>query len=113
MTRRLLGYDPITGLTTWHHYDWTTDETIIETSGDSEPYLELNKAMARDDDFTKKGIKDGFWLYASIPPAVQVKWLVEDGIDVYNPSHGARISAKLEDPEYKYLKTTSGHHKFK
>ena len=24
-----------------------------------------------------------------------------------------RISRKLEDPQWKYLKTTSGHHKFK
>jgi hypothetical protein len=62
---------------------------------------------------TAEGIKDGFWLYASIPPAFQVKLLIEKGIDVYNPQHGARLSQILEDPEYKYLKTTTKHHKFK
>lgn len=113
MTRRLLSTDPITGLSTFHHYNADTDETIIETVGDSEPYIELNKARINDTEMSRQGIKDGFWLYASIPPAVQVKWLIEEGIDVYNRDHGARISAKLEDPQYRYLKTTAGHHKFR
>jgi hypothetical protein len=110
---RLIHRDPLTQLETWHSYDALTDTTTIETRGDCGPVLELNKVMANDDDMTKKGIKRGFWLYARIPPAVQVKWLIEDGIDIYNRDHGERISRKLEDPQWKYLKTTAGHHKFK
>jgi hypothetical protein len=110
---RLLSFDPITGLSEFHSYDELTDTTTIRTVGDCEPYLELNKAMANDDALTKDGMKSGFWLYASIPPAVQVKLLIEKGIDVYNKNHGARLSQVLEDPDYKYLKTTSKHHKFK
>ena len=110
---RLLSFDPTTGLSEWHSYDATTKTTTIRTEGDCEPFLERNKAMANDDQLTKEGIKNEFWLYASIPPAVQVKLLVEKGIDVYNKNHGARLSKILEDPEYKYLKTTSKHHRFK
>jgi hypothetical protein len=113
MTERLLSHDPITGLTEWHSYDELTDTTIIRTEGDSEPYLDMNKKMANDTDFTKKGIKDEFWLYASIPPAVQVQWLIEKGVDVYNKHHGKEISKLLEHPDYRYLKTTTKHHRFK
>jgi hypothetical protein len=113
MTKRLLSSDPVTGLMTWHDYDDQTDETIISYTADSTPVLELNKAMAKDDDFSRAGIKDGWWRYASIPVEVQMKWLCEEGIDVYNKHHGPRISAKLEDPAYRYLKATSGHHRLK
>jgi hypothetical protein len=110
---KLLNFDPLTGLSEWHSYDPLTDTTTIKTMGDSTPYLEINKKMANDNDFTKKGIKSEFWLYASIPPAVQVKWLIEEGLDVYNRHHGPRLSQKLEDPQWKYLKTTVKHHKIK
>ena len=113
MDKRLLSHDPITGLDTWHSYDSQTDETIISYSGDCSPILEQNKALANNTEISKAGIKDGFWLYASIPASLQVKWLIEDGIDIWNKHHGPRISAKLEDPEYRFLKTTHLHHRFK
>lgn len=110
---RFLSFDPTTGLSEWHMHDPDTDTTTIITRGDSEPYLEMNKKMANDVEFTRKGIKDEFWLYASIPPAIQVKWLIEKGVDVYNKHHGPQISRLLEDPDYRYLKTTTKYHKFK
>lgn len=113
MDKRFLDYDPATGLTTWHGYDHLEDKTYIGYEADSAPVLEQNKAMQNDADFSRDGIKDGWWLYASIPVELQIKWLIEDGIDVYNPRHGKRISQKLEDPQYKYLKTTTGRHLFK
>jgi len=113
MSERLVSYDPYTGLQVWHSYDPMTDATTIRTVGDCEPVLEMNKRMANDTAFTKEGIGRDFWLYARIPAAIQVKWLIEDGIDIWNKHHGPRISRKLEDPEWKYLKTTTRHHKFK
>jgi hypothetical protein len=113
MKEKLLSYDPLTGLTEWHSYDESTDTTYIRIEGDCEPTLEQNKMLANDTDITKQGIKEGFWLYASIPPAFQVKLLIEKGIDVYKKSDAARLSKVLEDPEYRHLKTTSRHHRFK
>lgn len=113
MSKRLISTDPVTGLMTWHDYDPQTDETYIGYEADASPIIELNKAMQNDEQFSRDGIKDGFWLYASIPVGVQMKWLIEDGIDILKKEHGPRISAKLESPEYRYLKTTTGHHRFK
>src|SRR3990167_5311714 len=112
MSERLLSFDPLTGLSSHFSYDELTDTTTIRTSGDSTPYLERNKALANDTEFSKSGIKDGMWLYACFPPAVQVELLLNHGIDIYKREHGARLSEILEDPQYKYLKTTVGHHKF-
>ena len=113
MDKKLLSTDTLTGIYTYHEYDPLTDETKIIYFGDSEPYLEENKRLANDTEYTKKGFKNEFFKYASIPPAVQVKWLMEHGVDVYNKEHGAAIGKLLEDPQYRYLKTTTKHHKIK
>lgn len=113
MARRLIGRDPLTGIETYHDYNAQTDETSIIHVGDSEPVLEDNKRLANDPEYSKDGIKQGWWKYASIPAGVQVKWLIEYGVDVWNKHHGERIGKLLEDPQWKYLKTTSGYHKMK
>jgi len=111
MSKRLLHTDPITGLMTWHDYDPATDSmTIIHTS-DAEPVLEANKAKQNDADISKKGIKQEFWQYASIPAGVQVDWLINKGVDINNRDHAKKMFELLNDPEYRYLKTTAGFHK--
>jgi hypothetical protein len=42
---------------------------------------------------------------AVIPVAVQLKWLNEEGLDIFNPDHADRLKAKLNDPDYAYLRT--------
>ena len=113
MDRRLLSVDPITGLETYHNYNPQTDETIIETWQDIEPVLEMNKKLKNDTDLTKRGIKEGFWKYASIPVIFQYKMLVNEGVDIYRREHGERLSKLLENPDYSHLKTTTKVHRFK
>ena len=111
MSKRLLSTDPVTGLMTWHDYDPLTDETTIGYSADSTPIIEENKLKQNDAGFSKQGIKQEFWMYASIPVEVQVDWLLNKGVDINNKDHAKKMFALLNDPEYKYLKTTSGYHK--
>ena len=113
MDKRLLSHDPITGLFTYHSYDSQTNESIISYEADSRPILEENKLQANDDDFTKEGIKRGMWKYASIPVEVQMDWLINHGVDIYNKDHAAKMSKLLNDPEYRHLKTTHKNHQFK
>jgi len=110
MSKEFLSYDPLNGITQYHHYDPTTDTSIFESVGDAGPVLELNRKIANETDITKKGIKDGMWLYARIPTIFQFKLLVEKGIDVYKKADGNRLSKVLEDPEYRHLKTTTKKH---
>lgn len=113
MDKRLLSYDPVTGLETWHSHDSLTDETTISYTADSTPILEKNKRMANNADYGKSGIKEEFWHYATIPVAVQMDWLINKGVDIYNKDHNKKVSALLNDPDYRYLKTTTMHHDMK
>ena len=113
MDKRLLSHDPVTGLNTWFSYDPLTDETVISYTADSTPILERNKRFANDDEYSKKGIKDEFWHFATIPVEVQMDWLINKGVDIYNPNDTKKISQLLNDPDYRYLKTTAGRHEFK
>lgn len=113
MDKRLLSVDPLTGLMTWHSYDPLADETIISYTADSSPVLERNKTMANDADYTRQGIKQEFWHYATIPVEVQMDWLINKGVDIYNPDHNKKVSELLNDPDYLHLKTTHLHHTLK
>lgn len=114
--RRLLDFDPATGVETWHTYDHHTRETTIETVQDVKPYLEINKAQLNRDaggaaglnDTSRRQIADSWWHVARIPIGVQYKWLKEEGIDIHNKDHWPRVRAKLNDPEWKYLRTNPG-----
>lgn len=110
MSKRLLSHDPLTGLFTYHDYDPQTDETFISYESDAEPILEINKAMQNDPEVWKDGVKNSFALYASVPVGLQMKWLVEEGIDVWKKEDWDRVAKKLIDPEYKYIKATTKKH---
>lgn len=110
MTKRLLDFDPLSreavfwedkgdGIVELHH---TQDVGHI---------IEANKMMSNDADYSRKGIKEDWWHYARIPNLVAFKWLKEEGIDIWNKNHKKKVFAKLADPEYKYLKTTTKSHR--
>lgn len=108
MHKRILDVDPFTKTITYHHYDELTDETIIETVQDVSPFLERNKRLRNDEDYKKRGIKNEWWHVGSIPQVIQEKWLREYGIDCFNKDHWPRVRRLLNDPEYRYLTTTTG-----
>lgn len=108
MTRRILDHDAMTGITTYHSYDHATKQTVIESEQDVEPIIEQNIALYNDDDYKKKGIKNSWWHVANIPNNIINKWLLEDGIDVFNKNHFDRVKKKLQDPDYRYLRTGAG-----
>jgi len=108
--KRILDYDPLSGITTTFDYIPETDTTVIHREQDVSLILDANKALQNDDDVTKKGIKKSWWHYAQIPNIVIEKWLNEHGVDVYNKDHQKKVFKLLNDPEYRYLKTTSKYH---
>ena len=97
-------------MTVWFDYNELTDEATLEYEQDVEPILEGNKVAANNPDIWKQGVKNDLALYASIPVGIQMKWLLEDGLDVYDNNAWPQIFRKLNDPEYQYLKTTSKYH---
>ena len=73
--------------------------------------IEANKALQNSDSFTRKGIKAGWWEYANIPNILIEKWKNELGVDVFNKDHQKKVYSLLNQPEYRYLKTTTKMHR--
>ena len=107
MAKRLLDYDPATGIRTYHHYDDITKITNIERVQNVAPILEMNKELAKTN-HQENGIKNSWWHAAMIPVTVIEKWLNEDGIDAYNRDHWPAVKRKLNDPDWRYLRTGRG-----
>lgn len=110
--KRLLDHDPEAGITEIFHYDHVTGDAHVETVQDVEPHLEYSKRLANDDEYTKQGIKDEMWHYAHIPVVVQLKWLVKYGPknDPMAKGNEKLLFSLLNDPEWRYLKTTNKIH---
>lgn len=102
MTKRLLDYDPVTGLKTFHSYDETEDKTYVSYEEDVEALLDRNKRLQAENRSTSS-MGDGVHV-ASIPPTVQMKWLTEYGVDLMNRDHMPAVKRLLNDPEWRYLK---------
>jgi hypothetical protein len=88
---------------TWYHGQ--PDGTfVIQTRQDVAPILERNKALrAANDGFTPS--RD-MARVASIPVVVQYEWLKRYGVDVFDPEDAGRIRRLLNDPEWRYLRTS-------
>lgn len=80
------------------------DKTNISKSQDVEALLDFNKAKSNE---LRKDIhSDAYNHVASIPAILQVKWLQEEGLNIYNPTHAERLKRKLNSNEYRYLRTS-------
>lgn len=65
-------YDPVTGITYTYEFNEQTGEAHIGYEADSQELLDYN-ANIKNSGYNDKGIKQGWWLYAKIPPIWQIK----------------------------------------
>ena len=108
--RRVLSYDPMSGMTVYYHFDEQTDAITLEYEQDVESVLEAAKTAQNTPEYSRQGIKNEMWHYGTIPNILITKWLVEEGINVYDDNDWKKVWQKLNDPDYKYLKMTTKHH---
>lgn len=47
--------------------------------------------------------RSDMWHVGHIPASVGLKWLVEEGLDLWNPDHRDGIMKKLMDSDYRHL----------
>lgn len=116
MRKRLIDYDPTTGVATYHAHDAMARKTYIETVQDVAPVLERNKAIQNMDDggarglteYSRKGIKANWWHVGEIPNVVMEKWLRDYGVNALKSDHWPKVRKLLNDPEWRYLRTGLG-----
>ncbi len=94
----------MSGTITRLHLDRGERSIVAETVQDVEPILERNKALQN------AGPQRSDWgrHIATIPNVVLVKWLNEDGANVWRMSSdefGKFIRRKLDDPDWRHLRT--------
>lgn len=111
--KRVLDHNPLTGESVIFDYDEATDVLKLTHQQNVEHILERNKALASDADRTKRQIKNDMVHYATVPNTVILKWQLEKGVDVFNTNHRREVFKLLNDPDYKYLKTTGIYHDYK
>ncbi|HEY6868833.1 MAG TPA: hypothetical protein VI199_03650 [Novosphingobium sp.] len=74
-----------------------TVEVKYEDVGASSAIIAANQA---DESFNPRA---DMWKVGSIPASIAYKWLVEDGLNIWNPAHADGVKRKLMDPDYRYL----------
>ncbi len=94
----------MSGTVTRLHLDRGERSITAETVQDVAPILELNKARQN------AGPRQSDWgrHIATIPNVVLVKWLNEEGANVWRMSgdeFGRFIRRKLDDPDWRHLRT--------
>ena len=106
----LLDADPITGEKVWFGADKATNQVTITHEQDVDDHLKRAHSQYVDDDLTKKGMKEDFWKYASIPNIIILEMKQKHGVDINNKHHWPRVF-KLLNTEYSRFKTTSKFHR--
>lgn len=106
MGKRVLHYDPFTGIRTDFDYDHSSKKAFYTEVQDVNPVLEYCKQLRGMTGRKERMMKgDGLsYHYATVPVTVISEWLHKYGVDAHNPEHTAQCDALLSGP-YKYLLT--------
>ena len=110
MAKRILDYNPLTGMTVGFDFDHANDQIVITHSQDASAVIEDNKWALLDLDAHKQAAKDEWAHYAKIPEIVILEIKAKYGVDFFNPDHFKRFMSILNSPDYKNCKRTSYHH---
>lgn len=110
MSKRIIEYDPYTGMTTSLDYHEQTDTAYIHREQDCQDLVDLATTVRNQPDAWSQGVKKGMAHYAIIPNIVIEKWLNDHGVNVYDKTHEKEVYRLLNKPEYRYLKTTTKMH---
>lgn len=108
--KRLLRFDPFTGLSTYHAEEDGKDITYYEQ--DIEPTLEWCQRLRNDESVWKDGVKKGLAPYAFVPDSIILKMLAEDGVNFYD-KHQSHKVFHLLNTKYKFCKVTTKTHEVK
>jgi hypothetical protein len=95
------------GISTGLEYDPIDDTLDVVSVQDCTPTIELNKKLYNDGT-NGYGPTREWRRVASIPNIILEKWLKEEGIRYWDSEDTHKLAAKLDDPEWRFLRTAPG-----
>ena len=103
MSKRLIGYDPATGLSSWYEKDG--DNFNIGHTQDVSKHLDYAKRLRSDPDYKKGGIKNDYYHFAHVPSIALLEIKKKYGLDWTNKEDLPKFEKVLSSSEYKHLRT--------
>lgn len=105
----LFDRETLDGVTTSTYYDPDSDTLHVERSQDDKQILDINKEIAGEKSDWRPWSNTEMVHFARIPVLLIEKWLKE-GLNIFDnsPETRKKLMAKLNDPEYRHLRTTPG-----
>jgi hypothetical protein len=100
-------YDPLTGIRTDTSWDENTQQMTLIRTADVEPVLNWTKAVSNEVGMNRQDIREGWWLYAKLPPIVILQMRAK-GIDVFDQNDQKRMFQEINE-HYPWLKATTGN----
>jgi hypothetical protein len=97
-------HNPDTGVVQHYDYDPLTDTHSITSTQDVSGFLEEMRKRRDDPDYWRKGVKQEFAHYATIPAIVEMQ-LKKKGINIYDPTATKAIIREIEQ-NYPFCKAT-------
>jgi hypothetical protein len=101
--KRLLSYDPFTGVSSYYESDGGRFKIAHEQ--DVSKHLEYSKALQNMPEYKRGGIKSDYYHFAHVPAVVLVEWKDKYGVDYNNKDDLPKIEKLLSSNEYKHLRT--------
>lgn len=77
----------------------------IVSQQDVGPLIEANKQRLNN---TPRILKADFWPEAFIPDIIILKWLNEEGLNIFDKNAKKQLARKLNDPDWRFLRTRPG-----
>ena len=104
----LFDFDSETGVSEYFDYDPIKDQVSITTEQDVTGFLDRMNAIRNTPEISAKGIKEDWWLYASIPTVVELE-LLKEGLKLHDKNHTKAILKEI-NANYPFLKATEKRH---
>lgn len=101
-------FNPDTGVTQYFDYDPIKDEIHIISSQDCSALIDQMARLRNDEEYSKKGIKEEWWHYATIPAIVEIE-LRKKGLNIYDKNATKAILKEINQ-NYPALKATTKTH---
>jgi hypothetical protein len=98
--------DPNSPVQSFFRWDGKSETFEIRYVQELDDLIEDNKRLLNHNDGYSRGRE--IRRVASIPLGLRTQWLVEEGWDAYDPHDWPKLKRKLNDPEWRHLRTAPG-----